>query len=159
MVSPSFRDVRSTGDAPHQRRSGGAFRRILVGFDGSDESKAALRTAASLSGELQGQVRVLLVVRPSARVETPEELALVAAAERDSLSRELADHGEVLGEQLDRRVVFTSDAARALTQHAEQHGFDLIVVGAPDGDRRANPGVVDAVHFLVERPSCPVLVV
>jgi len=98
-------------------------------------------------------------IRPSARVETPEELARIAAAERDSLYRELADHGEVSGEQLDRRVVFTSDAAHALTQHAEEHGFDLIVVGAPDGDRPADPGIGDAVDLLVERPPCPVLVV
>jgi nucleotide-binding universal stress UspA family protein len=155
MVSSSSREVRPAPDA----RRAGAFRRILVGFDGSDESKAALRTATSFSRELQGHVRVLLVVRPSARVDTPEELARVAAAERDSLSRELANHGEAPGGELDGRLVFSSDPARALAQHAEEHGFDLIVVGAPDGDHPTHPGISHAVDLLVKEPPCPVLVV
>lgn len=159
MVSSSFREVPSASDAARPRRPGGAFRRILVGFDGSQESKAALRTATSLSGELRGQVRVLLVVRPSARVETPEELSRLAVAERDSLSRELADLAAGFGEASDRRVVFSSDPAHALVQHAEQHGFDLIVVGAPAGDRSVQAGISDGVDVVMRGSPCPVLVV
>ena len=63
-------------NGPSQRGGpGGVFRRILVGFDGSKEAQHALRVAAALAADLNGEVRVLMVVRPSAHAETPAELA------------------------------------------------------------------------------------
>ncbi len=144
----------ATADAEVTARSGGAFRRILVGFDGSKGARNALRAAVGVAGELGGEVRVLLVVRPAARVETPEELARLAVVEREQLSRELEDDGETGGARFDRRVAFSLDPARAVAQHAEEHGFDLIVVSSHGG-----AGDDAALATLIQRHPCPVLVV
>ncbi len=154
MVSFSVHSAPRTAEVEVTRVSGGAFRRILVGFDGTKAAREALRAAVGIAGELGGEVRVLLVVRPSARVETPEELARLAVAERDQLSRELEDDGGAGIARLDRRVAFSVDPARAVAQHAEEHGFDLIVVSS-----HGDAGVDAAVATLVERHPCPVLVV
>jgi nucleotide-binding universal stress UspA family protein len=148
-------DTRRTGGGEH----GGAFRRILVGFDGSREAQEALRAAVALGDELRGEVRVLLVVRPPAHVETPEELASAAAAERDNLSRGLAPYRRATGRDVDRRVVFADDPARALSDHAEEHGFDIVVVGCHGRDHATHRGIGASVEALLRRHPCPVLVV
>ena len=48
--------------------SGGVFRRVLVGYDGSTEAQHALQVAAALAADLRGEAHVLL---SSARVHTP----------------------------------------------------------------------------------------
>lgn len=141
------------------RVHGGAFRRILVGFDGSREAQEALRAAVALADELRGEVRVLLVVRPPSHVETPGELAAAAAAERDSLSRGLSELRHATGRGVDRRVVHADDPARALADHAEEHGFDLLVVGCHGRDHATHRGIGGSVEALLRRHPCPVLVV
>ncbi len=140
---------------------GRAFRRILVGFDGSKEAQEALRTAIALGEEIDGEVRTLLVVRPPAHVETPEELASAAAAERDNLSRGLTDvvpPGR-WSAALDTRVVFADEPARALAEHAEQHGFDIVVVGMHGREHTTRRGIGHSVEGLLRSHPCPVLVV
>ena len=60
-------------EKPREPGPGGMFRRVLVGFDGSAEAQRALRVALALATDLQGEAHVLLVVRPPAHAETPEE--------------------------------------------------------------------------------------
>lgn len=139
---------------------GRAFRRILVGFDGSTEAQEALRTAIALGDEVDGDVRTLLVVRPPAHVETPEELASAAAAERDNLSQGLSALLEPgRRHRLDTRVVFADDPARALAEHAEQHGFDMVVVGVRGREHTTHRGIGHSVEGLLRSHPCPVLVV
>jgi nucleotide-binding universal stress UspA family protein len=151
-----------TGETPGAGDSvehGGAFRRILVGFDGSDEAQGALRTALELAAEVHGDVRVLLVVRPPAHAETPEELATAAAAERDNLSRGLSGHARGGGATIDTRVVLADDPARALAEHAEGHGFDLVVVGSHGREQVTHRGIGHSLESLLRHHPCPVLVV
>ena len=140
---------------------GGVFRRILVGFDGSREAQHALRVAIALAADLNGEVHVLLVVRPRAHAETPDELARAAEAERENLSRGLSsisrqtqNRSEVASE-----VVFADDPAKAIAEHVDQHGFDLVVVGDHGRDRAIHRGIGHALEALLRRHPCPVLVV
>ncbi len=139
---------------------GRAYRRILVGFDGSREAQQALRAALALAEEVEGEVRALLVVRPPAHVETPEELAGAASAERDNLSQGLSDVLEP-GQQdkLDVRVVFADDPARALAEHAERRGFDIVVVGMHGREHTTHGGIGRSLEALLQYHPCPVLVV
>jgi nucleotide-binding universal stress UspA family protein len=137
-----------------------AFRRILVGYDGSREAQDALRAAVALAEEIDGDVRVLLVVRPPAHVETPEELSSAASAERDNLSQGL----DTLlrpgpGRMPETRVVFADDPARAIAQHAEVHGFDLVVVGRHGREQVTHRGIGQVLESLLRHHPCPVLVV
>jgi nucleotide-binding universal stress UspA family protein len=140
---------------------GGVFRRVLVGFDGSEEARRALGIAIALVADLHGEVHVLLVVRPPAHSETPEELARAEEAERDNLSAGLA------GVQNQTRhtwavttdVVFADDPAAAIARHAADHGFDLIVVGDRGREKVTHRGIGHSLEALLLDHPCPVLVV
>jgi nucleotide-binding universal stress UspA family protein len=149
-------DGSSPGGGP-----GGVFRRILVGYDGSKEAQHALRIAVSLAADLHGDVHVLSVVRPPAHAETPEELARAAEAERENLAQGLSSasiqihgHGEI-----GTHVVFADDPAKAIAQHVEEHGFDLVVLGDHGRDQITHRGIGRSLEALLRHHPCPVLVV
>lgn len=149
-----------TRDATHDRPAG-LFRRILVGFDGSHEAQRALQVAIALASELDGQVHVLLVVRPPAHAETTDERQRATAAERDNLSRGMS---EVEGRSPHRartstEVVLSDDPAPAIAAFAEEHGFDLLVVGSHGRERPTHRGIGRSLEALLRHHPCPVLVV
>ncbi len=153
MVTPA---VDTQTSAPHGR----AFRRILVGYDGSKEAQDALRAAIALGEEVDGDVRVLLVIRPPAHVETPEELASAAAAERDNVSQGLRGVLESAHARTPHtHVVFADDPAKAIAEHAAEHGFDIVVVGMHGRDHTTHRGVGHSLEALLRSHPCPVLVV
>ena len=139
----------------------GIFRRILVGFDGSAEARHALRVATALASELGGQAHVLLVVRPPAHAETEEEERRATEAERDNLSRGLAEAGHRAspGATVMTEVVLADDPAVALASYAEEHGFDLVVVGTHGREQTTHRGLGRSVEALLRHHPCPVLVV
>ena len=138
---------------------GGAFRRILVGYDGSAGAQDALRAAIALAEEVRGDLRVLVVVRPPAHAETPEEAAEATAAERENLTRGLAAPGQGTGREIDRRVVLADDPGRALAAHADEHGFDIVVVGGHGREQATHRGMGQTLAVLLRRSPCPLLVV
>jgi nucleotide-binding universal stress UspA family protein len=140
---------------------GGVFRRILVGYDASKEARRALDVAVSLAADLHGEAHVLLVVRPPAHAETPEERDGAATAERENLSAGLAGGR-------DRRpgianavihIVFADDPAEAISQYVEQHGFDLIIVGSHGREQMTHRGIGHSLEAILKHQPCPVLVV
>ena len=116
-------------------RRPGRLRRIVVGFDGSPESRLAVAEAATLAAS--GGIE-LLVVRavPDARPELiralpPEALAgyLTTQAERaevdvDEIVRELQQTAPCRGE------VLRGDPARSLAAAAAGEKADLLIVGS-----------------------------
>lgn len=142
---------------------GGVFRRVLVGFDGSKEARRALRAAVALTADLGGQLHVLLVVRPPAHGETPEGLARAAQAERDNLSQGLLLAWQEAQNQPDgdisTDVVFSDNPGKALARHAQEHGFDLIVVGGHGREHLTHRGIGHSLEALLRNHPCPVLVV
>ena len=134
--------------------------RILVGYDGSGEAQEALRVGTSLATELGADLRVLVVVRPPAHAETPEELERAEAAERANLSAGLVTDpppGQPALD-LDVRVVFADDPATTLARHATEHGFDLVVVGRHGRDRMMHRGIGHTLDALLRHSSIAVLV-
>ena len=136
------------------------FSRVLVGYDGSDGAQGALRVGTALAADLGADLRVLVVARPPAHAETAEELEQAEVAERESLSLGLAVPG--LGRpgasDLDVRVVFADDPAKALAEHAEEHGFDLVVVGRHGREQGTHRGIGHSLDELLKRAGFPVLV-
>jgi nucleotide-binding universal stress UspA family protein len=135
---------------------GGSFRRLLVGYDGSQDAQRALRAANALARGLNGEVHVLVAVRHPAHTETPAETASAAEAERTRLTRGLAEAG---GAGLPLHVVDSDDPARALAEHAGRHGFDLVVVGRHGNESATHRGAGRCPEALLRNHLCPVVVV
>ncbi len=145
----------------YQDRPGGVFRRILVGYDGSEGAQRALRVAIAMAGDLHGDVHALLVVRLPAHVETPEERERATRAERENLLRGFADIADQtqyhVGITTD--VVFDNEPAKAIAHWAQEYGFDLIVVGGHGRERATHAGIGHSLEVLLGQRSGPVLVV
>ncbi|MHB1518006.1 MAG: universal stress protein [Acidimicrobiales bacterium] len=140
---------------------GGVFRRLLVGFDGSAEARRALRVAIALAADLGGDVHALLVIRPPAHAETAAERASAEEAERENLSRGLSEMANSAQNrwEVSTHIVFADDPAKAIAEHVDVHGFDLVVVGAHGREQMIHRGIGRSLEQLLRRHPCPVLVV
>jgi nucleotide-binding universal stress UspA family protein len=149
-------DQGRTGSGP-----GGIFRRILVGYDGSSEAQHALHVAIALAADLHGEAHVLLVVRPPAHAETPEERTRAAAAEEENLSRGLAGVQNQTQHrwEVSTEVIYADDPAVAIADYAEERGFDLVVVGGHGREQMTHRGIGRSLEALLRHHPCPVLVV
>lgn len=144
--------------AGQERESGGqVFRRVLVGFDGSTDAGEALRCAIAMASVAQGEVVVLVVVSGS-RGETDEDRHAAFETEAGRLRAE-AEH-ELRTWNGDSRLHVVADdrPARALSSYAEEHGFDVIVIGRHGRDRAAHGGLGRVARELAEKSrSCVLL--
>jgi nucleotide-binding universal stress UspA family protein len=136
----------------------GLFQRILVAFDGSPGGWAALRHGIALASRATATLWALSVeeLRPPGR--SPEGGGSTAAAFlarlHDEARREAARHGVALSADVAR-----GHAARAIVDHAQRMGADLVVLG-----HRGHAGVVEGVlgstaDRVVDAADCSVLVV
>lgn len=114
------------------------FRKILVGYDGSEPARKALVTALELARAFRGEVAALAVVRPpefaelEGEIENALEEAAGPLAEAFAQARALAKaQGVTL--HLHRRV---GHPAEVLIRYAEEGQFDLIVLGRRGGGVR-----------------------
>jgi nucleotide-binding universal stress UspA family protein len=140
---------------------GGLFRHILVGYDGSSEAQYALGVATSLASDLHGETHVLLVVRPGAHAETTEEHDRALEAERANLAKGLSSL-EAQSPQswgLTTEAIYDDDPAQAIAAYAEEHGFDLVVVGGHGREQSLHRGIGRSLEALLRLNPCPVLVV
>jgi len=108
------------------------YRNILVGIDGSDRSRAALRRALLLAGESGSRVRALAVEehlpRFAATVGEVDEFLEEKAAYFERLMAEATTLAGEQGVALETEVL-PGNAARALVGRAKQLGCNLIVLG------------------------------
>lgn len=111
------------------------FRQVLVGWDGSPDSEAALKMAAAIIGDGPGHVVALAVVpellhedargdqvdvEPAGTQWVVEEFARIRASIAAS-SRARID--------LRTRTADSRRTAQSVCQYATEHGFDLLVLG------------------------------
>jgi nucleotide-binding universal stress UspA family protein len=110
-----------------------SFRRILVGWDCSPGAAAALRAAAALAGGEEAHVVALAVLKPAPHTEDAAEGAADFdgrqrfAKETFAKARDLLPSGQQ--GRVTLRFAESGDAARTVCEHAQRHGFDLLVVG------------------------------
>jgi nucleotide-binding universal stress UspA family protein len=143
------------------------FASIVVGTDGSDTAKTAVRYAIDLARELGARLQIVSAYEPvpeqrlrNQRLEATEDLQW-AVSPRDeviALLQEAAEDARIAGVEAE---VFSrqGDAADAIIDVAEEQRCDLIVVG--------NRGMTGAKRFLLgsvpnrvsHHAPCSVLVV
>ena len=138
------------------------YGRILLGTDGSPESRRATSAVASIAGPLQAEVTVASAAfELSARVTEwdyepiekaiPEELAAKWA--RDEVAW-LAEHGVTA-----EHVVLDGPPAEALAKLAASGSFDLVVVGHRGHGSGAIPVAGSVAATLPDMTHCPVMIV
>jgi len=141
----------------------GELRTIGVGFDGSMESRAALRAAGELASAAHAEVRVIGVATSHAEVAThPRAFAWGAGAGRDDLHERLRGAVESAAGSLPTGVAHSVElhtGGPATVLMDEGQTLDLLVLGSRGYGpaRRLLLGSVSSQ--LVRGAPCPVLVV
>jgi nucleotide-binding universal stress UspA family protein len=125
------------------------FDSMVVGTDGSETAKEAVRQAADLAKRLGSTVHVVSAYEPvpegrlrEERTQVPDDLQWMVNP-REDVSATLAEAAEGLKEQgvAVETHAREGDPADAILDVAEEEGADLIVVG--------NKGMTGAKRFLL----------
>jgi nucleotide-binding universal stress UspA family protein len=125
------------------------FGRIVVGTDGSETAKEAVRQASDLAKKLGARLDVVSAYEPVSearlrqeRQEAPSDIAHTVSPTEDveATLAEAARTGQQNGVDV-ATIARQGDPADALLDVAEEHKADLIVVG--------NKGMTGAKRFLL----------
>lgn len=138
------------------------IRRILVGYDGSAEADEAVRLALDLASALDAEVTILGVLPVTQHLETDEDRSLSEHEARARFEREIAPFekraSELAVKLLALAIADGGDPANVIAKRAEEHGFDLVVVGNHGQDQLFHGGLGKVVERLLKNPHYPVLV-
>ncbi len=135
-----------------------SFRRVLVGFDGSADAAEALRIAALVADVPGGRLVVLCVLS----LAVPSDSADHASGRKALRLQAQALLGEPNCSPLPNGLIRASvkvvyswgdTTANVVTDYAQDHGFDLLVLGRHGGGRRQ--GILGRVAEQAAH-SCPV---
>jgi nucleotide-binding universal stress UspA family protein len=125
------------------------FKSMVVGTDGSDTAKEAVRQAADLAKQIGAKVHLVSAYEPvpegrlrEERSDVPDDLAWMVNP-REDVSATLSDAaGDLEDEGVEVQThAREGDPADAILDVAEEEGADLIVVG--------NKGMTGAKRFLL----------
>jgi nucleotide-binding universal stress UspA family protein len=137
------------------------FRRILVGWDCSPGAAAALRAAAAVASDGAAQVIALAVLKPAPHTEDVAEGA-ADFDERRSFAQETFAKARdalpgLLRERVSLRFAESGDAARTVCQYAEEHGYDLLVLGRHGTGGVLHPRLGHVAAAAARKAALPVL--
>ena len=121
--------------------------RILVGYDGSLQSKKALKEAITIAKHFSGFIKVVNVYNKGKKKEA--EAAILEAEQ--SLEQEKVAH--------DSQLVLGSNPAETLVIMAKQENFELIIVGSRGLGRKVSILLGSVSKQVVSNAYCNVLVI
>ncbi|HDI60366.1 MAG TPA: universal stress protein [Desulfobacteraceae bacterium] len=128
--------------------------RILVGYNGSVESKAAVRLAGELAGPLGARVEVMTSMEGGPR-ERPEDIAAAEA--------HLKEASEIMAGRGVTCEVFQSvrglSPGEDLVDYAKEKAVDLIVVGVEKRSKTQKILLGSTAQYIILKAPCPVLTV
>lgn len=108
------------------------YQKIVLAFDGSHESRSALREGALLALRCEAKVWLLCVLSDNAAVAMAEGVQPGAAEQIAAASRQLVDEGvgklKSVGLEATGHVV-RGDPADAISNFVREVGADLVVLG------------------------------
>jgi nucleotide-binding universal stress UspA family protein len=138
------------------------FQRILLAWDGSEVALAAFDVAIDLTRRYDAELVAVSIAHSPAHAETAADREESADAARRYLQetfREVADRAERAGVDVEHEIIEGQTPAGALIDHANAHGFDVIVCGHHHSRRAGRLLLRGVTHDLLEGVSTPVLVV
>jgi nucleotide-binding universal stress UspA family protein len=141
-----------------------AMKRILVGVDGSKESRAAAQFAADLARSMDAQLTIASAIPPVLLTEAAPELVSRAETwaekEREAARKTMKEIVTALGDGVRVETVLIDGApAVALAEAAATGGVDLVVVGHRGRNAVTRALLGSVADRLVQICSRPVLVV
>jgi nucleotide-binding universal stress UspA family protein len=131
---------------------------VLVGLDGSPESRAAMRAAVALLGPRIGRFALATVLdfeTAMPDVELLEDAGWVDARRR--FAAELAGTAATIEGVAPATVLLGGPPARSLAEYAEEHGYELLVIGRR-GKGLSKMVLGSVASELVHRATVPVLI-
>ncbi len=143
--------------------AGGPFRRVLVAWDGSAHSVAALRTAAAIVGAGPGHVVALAILPPSVPAEAWQDHAGEEPEDRrwvqEGFARARDSIAETSPAQIDLRIEEGRHPAQSLCAYASDHVFDLLVLGRHGDGGMLHPRFGHVAKAAATASTVPVLLV
>jgi nucleotide-binding universal stress UspA family protein len=136
------------------------FRRALVGYDGSKSAKAALECAVAMAANYDVELTALWVREPLPRhSDLPSEIA-DAKETSDKYFRERCAEIKELADGLHVRCVARAGhPAKIIAQHADEGGYDLIIVGHSGHSELWGRLLGDIADRIADHAHCSVLIV
>jgi nucleotide-binding universal stress UspA family protein len=141
----------------------GPFRRVLVAWDGSADSVAALRTATAIVRDDSGHVVALSVSAPAppreAVKDQDNELPAQVRHARDVFETTRASLARISSVRVDLRTVQGPHVAESVCDYATEHAFNLLVVGRHGDGGLRHPKLGHVAESAVRSCKIPVLLV
>lgn len=137
------------------------YKRILVGFDGSESSKRALTAALTLASESGGEVLAVTAVRAPEAAELEGEVD-EALREADGPLSKAIGWGKQEGKRAGVKCIFRKQighAAELLTRLAEEEKHDLLVLGRRGRSPVKHWLIGSTTDRIVDHAPCAVLIV
>ena len=142
------------------RRASAVFRKILVGYDGSEQATKAVRTAVSLASCLDAKLLVVAVARPPEPATSVELHAVLDDAREhyEAGFKPLVEAAREHGVEVETAIV-VGHPAEQIIHTAETERADLVVLGHR-GTTMFHRWVVGSISEKVLRYAhCPVMIV
>lgn len=137
---------------------------IVVGFDGSPASYAAIESASVIAAEKKCAVHVVSVLQPMSAYKTDLTLDQ-PQSEIEDLRIQIRDAAirDAIGQASNRRDwthrVEIGSPAMKIAEAADERSADLIVLGRAQRGARQSLAKVETMRRVMQRTSVPVLVV
>jgi len=151
------------GNLGQQPMRSGPFRRVLVAWDGSADSIAALRTAAAIVGSNVGHVVALAVLAAAPQREAdrdgPAEISAQARRAEATFDTTRAVIAQTTSARVDLHIVESRRSAAAVCDYAAEHGFDLLVIGRHGDGGLIHPKLGHVAETAARSCTIPVLLV
>jgi len=138
------------------------FQRFLLAWDGSQVALRAFDVAIDLARRYEGELVAVSIAYSPGHAETSSDREESVAAARRYLKEsftEVRDRADRAGVAVEQQIIQGDDPARALLNHAHEHGFDLIVCGQHHSRRAGRLLLHGVAEDLVRAAVTPVLVV
>jgi nucleotide-binding universal stress UspA family protein len=138
------------------------FQRFLLAWDGSQVALRAFDVAIDIVRRYEGELVAVSIAYSPGHAETSSDREESVAAARRYLEEsfaEVRDRADRAGVAVQHQVIQGDQPARALLEHAHEHGFDLIVCGQHHSRRAGRLLLHGVVDDLVSAAVVPVLVV
>ena len=137
------------------------FKKILVGFDGSESCKRAFQAALHLASESGGTVLALTVVRAPEAAELEGEVDAALRETNGPLAKAIG-WGKQQAKQAGVSCTFKKQIghpAELITRVADEEKFDLIVIGRRGHSPVKHWLVGSTTDRIVDHAPCAVLIV
>jgi nucleotide-binding universal stress UspA family protein len=138
------------------------FQRILIAWDGSEVALRAFDAAIDMARRYDAELVAVSIAHSPAHAETAgdrDESTDAAQRYLQETFREVADRAERAGVDVEHQIIEGQAPARALLDHAHEHGFDLLVMGHHHSRRAGRLLLRGVTQQLLAEATIPVLVV